>query len=31
MHGHDWLLLILVIGGWYLLSRYILPKLGVPS
>lgn len=25
----DWLAFALVIGGWFLVTRYLLPKLGV--
>jgi hypothetical protein len=31
MQGHDWLLLVLVLGGWFALNRWILPKFGVPT
>lgn len=27
----DWLYIILFVVGWLLLTRYVLPKLGVPT
>ncbi len=27
----DWLVFILVLGGWFALQRWILPRLGVPT
>ena len=27
----DWLWMVLFVGGWFALQRFLLPKLGVPT
>jgi hypothetical protein len=31
MNWSDLLLLVLILAGWFVLSRYVLPRLGVPT
>ncbi len=31
MNWSDLLLLVLILAGWFVLNRYVLPRLGVPT
>lgn len=31
MQWHDWIVLVLFLGGWFALNRWILPRFGVPT